>query len=137
MAVVLSKLYGINPELESRLKTLGIKDSDDLLEFCTSRNGTAVEDLAHTAGTEKGVITRLIHRADLARIRGIGETYTMLLEEAGVSTLTDLAKRNPETLRVQFTNINSERKLVGRVPALAMVNGWVTKARRLPATMVE
>ena len=137
MAVVLSKLYGINPELESRLKTLGIKDSDDLLEFCKSRNGTAVEDLAHTAGTEKGVITRLIHRADRARIRGIGETYTMLLEEVGVSTLADLAKRNPETLRVQFTSINSERKLVGRVPALAMVNGWVTKARRLPATMVE
>ncbi len=135
MAVVLSKLYGINPELESKLKALGIKDSNDLLEFFT--NGTSVEDLAHTVGAERRVIAQLMHRADLARIRGIGETYTMLLEEAGVSSLTDLAKRSPETLRAQFTNINSERKLVGRVPALAMVNGWVTKARRLPATMIE
>lgn len=135
MAVVLGKLYGIGPELESKLKALGIKDSDDLLSFCKS--ASAVEELARAMGTESDIIAQLVHRADLARIRGIGETYTMLLEEVGISTLTDLARCSPETLRAQFTHLNSERKLVGRVPALAMVNGWVTKARRSPTKMIE
>lgn len=131
MSVVLGKLYGMQSDLETKLKTVGIRDSDDLLRFCTS--SSAVVELARAVGVESRVISQLVHRADLARIRGIGEAYTMLLEQVGVSTLTDLAKRCPEDLQSQFTRINSERQLVGRVPALAMVNGWVTKARRLPA----
>lgn len=135
MSVVLGRLYGIQPELEATLKTLGMKDSDDLLNFC--KTPAAIEELSRAIGVETHVITQLVHRAELAHIRGIGETYTRLLEEAGVSSLTELANHSPETLRAQLTHINSERKLVGRIPALAMVNGWVTKARRRPAMMVE
>lgn len=131
MSVVLGKLYGIRPDLEAKLKTLGIRDSDDLLRFCASPS--AIAELARAVGVEPHIIGQLVHRADLARIRGIGEIYTMLLEQAGVSTLTDLAQRCPEDLRAQFARINTEQQLVGRVPALAMVNGWVMKARRLPA----
>lgn len=131
MSVVLGKLYGMQPDLEAKLKMLGIRDSDDLLRFCTS--SSAVDELSRAVGVEPHVISQLVHRADLARIRGIGEAYTMLLEQAGVSTLTDLAQRCPEDLRSEFARINREQQLVGRVPALAMVNGWVTKARRLPA----
>ena len=36
--------------------------------------------------------------ADLFRIRGIGEEYSDLLKEAGVSTVVELARRNPENL---------------------------------------
>lgn len=132
MAIVLSRLYGIQPELETKLKLLGIKNSDDLLRFCGS--SSTVTELARAVGVEPRMIDQLVHRADLARIRGIGEVYTMLLEEAGVNSIRDLAERCPEDLRSKFTQINSERQLVGRVPALAMVNGWVTKARRLPVT---
>jgi hypothetical protein len=35
-------------------------------------------------------------------------------------------------LRARLTRVNADRKLVGRVPALAMVNGWVSKAQHLP-----
>jgi predicted flap endonuclease-1-like 5' DNA nuclease len=133
MTVVLHKLYGVEPALENKLKERGIKDSEDLLKQC--RSSDDLRQLAEVTGIEPKVLTQLVHRADLARIRGIGEAYTELLEAAGVSTLDDLAARGPEDLRDQFTRINSERKLVGRVPALAMVNGWVTKAKRLPKTL--
>jgi predicted flap endonuclease-1-like 5' DNA nuclease len=135
MRVVLGRLYGIQPELEARLKVLGIRDSDDLLRFCATPSSVA--NLARATGVEVHVIRQLVHRADLTRIRGIGETYTMLLEEAGVGSLKELATRCPEDLRAQFSAINRERQLVGRVPALAMVSGWVTKARRLPAIVLE
>jgi predicted flap endonuclease-1-like 5' DNA nuclease len=133
MTIVIHKLYGVEPALEQRLKTLGIKDSEDLLRIC--RSAASITDIAESTGIDCNVLVRLVHRADLARIRGIGEAYTQLLEAAGVVTLYDLATRQPEDLRMQFTRINTERKLVGRVPALAMVNGWVNKARRLPRTL--
>jgi predicted flap endonuclease-1-like 5' DNA nuclease len=133
MTVVLHKLYGVEPTLENKLKERGIKDSEDLLKQC--RSSEELSQLAEVTGIEPRVLAQLVHRADLARIRGIGEAYTQLLEAAGVSTLGDLAARCPEDLRDQFTRINSERELVGRVPALAMVNGWVTKAKRLPKTL--
>ena len=131
MCVIIHKLYGIEPTLEMKLKARGIKDSDDLLLAC--RTPREVADLAQSSGTDVSVLMRLLHRAELARIRGIGETYTMLLEEAGVSTTRDLAAAAPDDLRVRLTRVNADKRLVGRVPAQAMVNGWVSKAQRMPS----
>jgi predicted flap endonuclease-1-like 5' DNA nuclease len=132
MCVIIHKLYGIEPTLEMRLKARGIKDSEDLLLACRTPREAA--ELARSAGTEVSILMRLLHRAELARIRGIGESYTILLEEAGVSTTRDLAAVAPDDLRATLTRINADKKLVGRVPAQAMVNGWVSKARRMPSS---
>jgi predicted flap endonuclease-1-like 5' DNA nuclease len=132
MCVIIHKLYGIEPTLEMKLKAHGIKDSEDLLRAC--RTPREAVEFAHSTGTEVSVLMRLLHRAELARIRGIGETYTMLLEEAGVSTTRDLAAAAPNDLRATLTRINADKKLVGRVPAQAMVNGWVSRAQRLPSS---
>lgn len=133
MGVIISKLHGIHPELEAKLKARSIKNSEDLLRAYRAYGD--INTFAQHVGAETKTIARLVHRADLARIRGIGEAYTGLLEAAGIETIHDLANRCPEELRSQFARINNEQKLVGRVPALAMVNGWVTKARRLPVTL--
>lgn len=132
MRVVISKLNGVHPEVEARLKAYNIKDSEDLLR--AYRTHGSVHNLAAHVGADAQVVAQLVQRADLARIRGIGEAYTGLLEAVGIQTTQDLADRSPEELRSEFERINDEQKLVGRVPALAMVNGWVTKARRLPVT---
>ncbi len=134
MSVVLDKLYGLKPDLGVKLKALGIKDNDDLLQFC--KTPADIIELARLTGVEPQEITRLVQRADLARIRGLGGTYMRLLEEAGIQSAADLAGHSPEELRERLLRLNQQRRLVGRVPALAMVNGWVTKARRLP-TAVE
>ena len=131
MCVIIHKLYGIEPSLEAKLKARGIKDSEDLLRACHTPRDVA--ELAQTSDIEISVLMKLLHRAELARIRGIGETYTMLLEEAGVNTTRELAAAVPDDLRAQLTRINADKKLVGRVPAQAMVNGWVSKAQRMPS----
>ncbi len=129
MSIIIHRLYGVDPNLESKLKMWGIKDNEDLLKACGSHS--AMMELARSADVDISVIRRLIHRAELARIRGIGETYTMLLEEAGVATAHDLAGSSPEALQARLVSINAEKQLVGRVPALAMINGWVNKAQKL------
>jgi len=130
MAIVLTKLYGVQRDLEIKLKSRGIKDSEDLLALCKTQ--ADVKALAGDIGLDVETLMALVNRANLARIRGIGEAYTMLLEAAGVKTLDDLARKEPDELRGQFEAINLEQRIVGRVPALAMVNGWVSKAQKLP-----
>jgi predicted flap endonuclease-1-like 5' DNA nuclease len=133
MSIVIHKLPGVEPTLEAKLKQLGVRDSDDLLRICKS--AATINQLAASVELDPKELTRLVHCAELVRIRGIGDAYTQLLEAAGVKTISDLATRHPQDLRDQFNRINGERKLVGRVPALAMVNGWVLKAQRLHKTL--
>lgn len=130
MSVVLDKLYGLKPDLGVKLKALGIKDNDDLLQFC--KTPADIIELACVTGAEPQEIIGLVQRADLARIRGLGTVYMKLLEAAGIQSAADLAKYSPEELHERLLSLNQKQKLVGRVPALAMVNGWVVKARRLP-----
>lgn len=130
MAVVLAKLYGVDRDLEILLKSRGIKDSEDLLVRYAKCGGAA--NLAMDLEIDEDTAMILVNRAQLSRIRGIGGAYTMLLEAAGVKTVQDLAVRSPEQLRSQFEHINETSRIVGRVPALPMVNGWVTKAQKTP-----
>jgi predicted flap endonuclease-1-like 5' DNA nuclease len=130
MAVVLLKLYGVDRELETKLKAKGVKDSEDLIALCQKNGG--VDAVAADLGIDRETLSALVNRANLVRIRGIGEAYTMLLEGAGVKSVGDLAAKSPTELRSQLEQLNESHKVVGRVPALAMVNGWVNKAQKLP-----
>lgn len=129
MTMMLNKLYGMDDEAEARLKAYGIKYTDDLLAACDSNNG--VEKLAVATGVDAQHLTTIYQRADLERIRGIGDAYIVLLEEVGVHSAQDLASMKPEDLRERLNKTNEEKKLVGRIPALAMVNGWVRRAQYL------
>jgi chlorosome envelope protein I len=128
MAVVLTKLYGMDRGLEAKLKAKGVKDTEDLIALVQGSDN--LPQLAAELNIDEETLMVLVNRAHLARIRGIGEAYTALLEAAGVKTVSDLAVQSPDDLRTEFEQINESQKLVGRVPALAMVNGWVSKAQK-------
>jgi len=70
--------------------------------------------------------------ADLFRINGVGEEYSDLLEEAGVDTVVELSRRNPENLHARICEINEEKKLVRRPPTLNDVRTWIEQAKTLP-----
>ncbi len=129
MTMMLNKLYGMQDDAESRLKACGIKYTDDLLIACDKVDGLA--KLAQTTGVDPNYLLTIYHRADLERIRGIGDAYIVLLEEVGVCSAKDLAAIQPEELRARLNKVNEEKKLVGRIPAPAMVSGWVKRAQYL------
>lgn len=129
MTMMLNKLYGMDDDAEARLKAYGIKYTDDLLAACDTNQG--VEKLAMATGVAPDHLVTIVHRADLERIRGIGDAYIVLLEEVGVHSAQELAVVKPEDLRDRLNKANEEKKLVGRIPAPAMVNGWVRRAQYL------
>ena len=59
------------------------------------------------------------NRADLARVKGIGEEYADLLEVAGVDTVPELAQRNAANLTAKMAECNEAgaKKLVQALPS--------------------
>lgn len=133
MGVTLRELRGMTPQIETKLKALGIKNSDDLLAM--AKTPAARRDLAAKLGVDPSVVLELANRADLARVHGVGGVYSDLLEAAGVDTVKELARRNPENLHAAIVNLNAEKRLAGRVPSLNMVSAWIEQAKTLPPVL--
>lgn len=133
MSVTLGELRGITDAVMNALKGQGLADSDALLE--AARTPAGRKSLALAAGVESAAILELANRADLARIKGIGRVYSDLMEEAGVDTVKELAKRAPANLHAKLIEINSTRQFTQRPPSVDQVSDFVEQAKGLPGTL--
>jgi predicted flap endonuclease-1-like 5' DNA nuclease len=129
MATQVSTIKGMNPELATRLKQEGITNTDHLLAAAAKAGPR--RDLAKKLGVGASELLDLVNRADLARIKGIGDAYANLLEEAGVDSVKELAHRVPANLHDRMTKLNEEKKLVPRVPNVEAITGWIDEAKQL------
>lgn len=130
MATRMAQMRGITTDVSAKLKEMGLKDNTLFLE--AAKTPKQRKELAKTLGIDEKAVLELANRADLARIKGIGEVFSDLLENAGVDTVKELAKRVPENLHAKLVEINAEKKLAGRQPTLDMVKEWVAQAKDLP-----
>lgn len=72
-----------------------------------------------------------LRASNLMHIKGIGEEYSDLLEEAGVDTVKELRNRVPATLHQKIVEMIEAKRLVRRRPALSQVESWVNQAKSL------
>ena len=121
---------GIGPIYAKKLVAAGIKTTDDLLEAAGGPEGRKM--LAEKTGISEKNLLEWVNLSDLMRIKGVGEEYSDLLEEAGVDTVVELATRNPDNLCAKIMEINNTKKLVRRPPTPANIKSWVEQAKTLP-----
>jgi predicted flap endonuclease-1-like 5' DNA nuclease len=133
MTIPIKELKGIPAGLEAKLKEQGIANSDQLLD--AARTPKSRREVADLGGVDVAVILELANRADLARISGVAGVYADLLENAGVDTIKELARRAPENLLAKLIEINDEKKLTSRPPNLEAVADWIAQAKKLPALL--
>lgn len=126
----LTAIEGIADVQASKLKIAGVPTLEALLEKGATPAGR--EELAASAAISSKLILEWINLADLFRIKGVGEEYSDLLEEAGVDTVPELAQRNAENLLAKLIEVNASKKLVRRVPTLSQVASWIEQAQSLP-----
>ena len=127
-------IEGIGPVYTKKLKEVGVDTVEELLQAAASPK--ARQELADKTGISRKRILSWANRADLWRIRGVGEEYTDLLEMTGVDTVPELAQRNPKNLYETMTNVQAERKLVRKMPTESQVQDWVEQAKTLPRVMI-
>jgi predicted flap endonuclease-1-like 5' DNA nuclease len=130
MATPITKIEGIGKSYAEKLKAMGIKTVEQLLEAGATPAGR--EKIAKELGVSPKVVLKWVNRADLMRIKGVGEEYSDLLEAAGVDSPAELARRNPENLLKKMEEVNKEKKLVRQLPYLKQVQKWVEQAKTLP-----
>ncbi|MGD2145268.1 MAG: DUF4332 domain-containing protein [Anaerolineae bacterium] len=126
----LEVIEGIGPIYAEKLRDAGISTIEALLEAGAAPEGRKALEEATGIGHE--YILDWVNRADLMRIRGVGEEYSDLLERAGVDTVVELAQRNADNLYQKLLEVNAEKKLVRRPPSSGAVAQWVQQAKALP-----
>ena len=123
-------IEGIGPVYAEKLRAAGIGTVESLLGEGASPQGRKA--LAERTGISDQLLLEWINHADLFRIKGVGEEYSDLLEEAGVDTVPELAQRNAENLFAKMGQVNAQKHLVRRLPTQAQVADWIAQAKALP-----
>lgn len=128
--VKIAGIEGIGNTYSRTLSDIGIKTTQAILKAGATVKGR--KELEAKSGIPAKNILEWVNRADLMRIKGIGEEYSDLLENAGVDTVVELATRNADNLMEKMTQVNKDKKLVRRPPAISMVKDWIKQAKELP-----
>lgn len=126
----LEQVEGIGTKYAGQLRKAGVRSTKSLLEKGASTRGR--DEIARAANISGKLILEWVNHVDLFRIKGVGEEYSDLLEEAGVDTVVELAQRDPANLHKAILETNARKKLVRRPPSKKMVNDWVVNAKKLP-----
>jgi predicted RecB family nuclease len=124
-------IEGIGHKQATKLRKARIRTVEALLKRGATRKGR--REIATGTDISDKLILEWVNRADLMRVRGVGEEYSDLLEAAGVDTVKELRRRNPSNLLSSMIEVNSEKMLVRRLPTEAMVQRWVEHAAALEA----
>ena len=129
MSYPLTAIAGIGPAMTARLKALGIRTTDKLLEAAKTVKDRRI--LAQKLDIDEQTVLRWANLTDRMRIKGVREPYAELLKDAGVDTVKELKYRNPEHLARAMAEANAKRKRVRLLPSEKRVGRWIEAARRL------
>ena len=126
-------IEGIGHKHATKLRKARVRTTEALLKVGATRTGR--RQLADKIGLSEKLVLEWVNRADLMRVKGVGEEYSDLLEAAGVDTVKELRRRNPANLLNAMVEVNVKKKLVRRLPTEAMVDRWVESAKGLDAVV--
>lgn len=128
-------IEGIGHKYATKLRKARVRTTEALLKLGATKRGR--KQLADTTGIPERQILEWVNRADLMRIKGVGEEYSDLLEASGVDTVKELRRRNAANLLTAMIEINRKKDLVRRLPTEAMVQRWVDHAKDLDPVVVH
>ena len=126
----LTMVEGIGEVYAGKLQQAGVKSTGDL--FAKGATPKGRQEIAENSGISESKILEWVNHVDLFRIKGVGEEYADLLEQAGVDTVFELAKRNADNLHQKLVEVNDVKKLVRQLPAKSQVVSWIEQAKKLP-----
>ncbi|MCI5777136.1 MAG: DUF4332 domain-containing protein [Bacteroidales bacterium] len=129
MAHKIIDIEGIGETYAQKLEAIGIKTTDDLLREGATSNGRA--KLAEQTGISGKLILTWVNHADLFRINGVAGQFAELLEASGVDTVKELRDRVPANLHAKMVEVNEQKNLCNRVPAVSEIERMVEQAKQL------
>jgi predicted flap endonuclease-1-like 5' DNA nuclease len=126
-------IEGVGDVYAEKLQAAGINKVSELLEKCAAPKGR--KELAEATGISEKLILKWTNHADLFRIHGVGPQFAELLEAAGVDTVKEFRHRVAENLQPKLVEVNEQKNLCNRVPAVSEVQKMIDQAKELEPKM--
>jgi len=126
-------IEGVGEVYAEKLVAAGINKVSELLEKCAAPKGR--KELAEQTGIPEKLILKWTNHADLFRINGVGPQFAELLEAAGVDTVKEFRHRVAENLQPKLAEVNEQKNLCNRVPAISEVQKMIDQAKELEPKM--
>lgn len=133
MAYKVAEIEGIGDAYAQKLESVGVKTTENLLERAASKKGR--EALAEETGISEKLILKWANHADLFRIKGVAGQFAELLEAAGVDTVKEFRHRVAANLHPKLIEINAQKNLCNRVPAVSELERMIAQAKELEPTI--
>ena len=129
MTYPISEIDGLPSYAATKLKSLGIRTTDRLLEAARTVKGRKM--LAAKTGFSEQQLLEWANFSDYMRVPGMGRAKVTLVRAADVPTVRELALRNPARLAQNMKEVNVKRKLVRIMPSEKSIEQLIAKARKL------
>ena len=129
MTYPLSAIDGLTAYSASKLKSLGIRTAEALLEAARTAKGR--KELSAKTSISEQQLLEWANFSDHMRIPGMGKAKIGLIRAAGVTTVRELGLRNPARLAQGMKDANTRRKLVRVLPSEKSVEQLIERARKL------
>ena len=131
----LTSIKGIGPSYQAKLRATGIKSVEDLREASTTPGKRA--ELSKQVDRNESIILRWVQIADLMRIKGVDTQQGTLLWEAGIKAPADLPAQQQNHLLPLLRKINTDIRIVKKLPSSEQLTGWIAQAEKLPVLIEE
>tara|TARA_B100002051_G_scaffold67854_1_gene64396 strand:+ start:391 stop:795 length:405 start_codon:yes stop_codon:yes gene_type:complete len=129
----IDSINGMTHTEATKLRRARVRTTVTFLQIASTRSGRAL--LTKETGITSPKLLHWAKRAELMKIKNLGRDYADLLEAVGVESVTDLKRRNPESLHEMMHNANQAKKIVDRMPSLKRVTNWIDDSKDIVITV--
>jgi predicted flap endonuclease-1-like 5' DNA nuclease len=129
IAMKIEDVEGIGPMFRDKLHGANIQTTEDLLR--EGRTPSGRNALSEASGISATMLLEWINHADLMQIKGVGSEYADLLEDAGVDTVPELARRSAANLAAAMKDYNAEKEATRTTPSVDTVADWIAQAKTM------
>ena len=110
----INSINGMTHIEATKLRRARVRTTVTFLQIASSRSGRAL--LTKETGISSPKLLHWAKRAELMKIKDLGRDYSDLLEAVGVESVSELKRRNPESLHESMSAINNKQEIVDRMP---------------------
>ncbi len=123
----INSINGMTHIEATKLRRARVRTTVTFLQIASSRSGRAL--LTKETGISSPKLLHWAKRAELMKIKDLGRDYSDLLEAVGVESVSELKRRNPESLHESMSAINNKQEIVDRMPSLKRVAKWIEESK--------
>ncbi len=123
----INSINGMSHQEATSLRRARVRTTSTFLQIAASRSGRAL--LSKETGISSPKLLHWAKRAELMKVKNLGRDYADLLEAVGIDSVSDLRRRNSNSLHEVITKVNNKSQIVNRLPSEKRVSGWIEEAK--------